>query len=310
MTPLTYQVGAVRMHLLSDGVFWSDGGAAFGVVPRVLWEKIIRPDGLNRIPLELRSLLIESDDRLILVDTGHGQKLSAKRREQLGLTGQARLLDELGYLGYRADDVRMVINTHLHADHCGGNTILDAEGRLAPAFPNATYVVQRLELADATYPNERTRNAYFHENFLPLTSLCDQNGAGVLRILSGDARINSQVRVQVMSGHTRAHQVVIVESQGQSAAFLGDVAGYAINLERLAWVPAFDVEPLVSMETKRGLRDWAFHDDILLFFQHDISIAAGRLRREGADGQNDGALWRVEPVAAMNEVHLNEESIR
>ena len=95
MTPLTYQVGALRVHLLSDGVFWSDGGAAFGVVPRVFWEKIIRPDALGRIAMELRSLLIESDDGLILVDTGHGHKLSAKRREQLGLTGQRRLLDEL-----------------------------------------------------------------------------------------------------------------------------------------------------------------------------------------------------------------------
>jgi glyoxylase-like metal-dependent hydrolase (beta-lactamase superfamily II) len=171
-------------------------------------------------------------------------------------------------------------------------------------------VVQRLELADATYPNERTRNAYFHENFLPLTNLCDQNGVGTLRILSGDARINSQVRVQVTPGHTRAHQVVIVESQGYSAVFLGDVAGYALNLERLAWVPAFDVEPLVSMETKRGLRDWAFHKDVLLFFQHDISVAAGRLRREEADGQSDAVLWRIEPVAAINEVHLSEESIR
>jgi glyoxylase-like metal-dependent hydrolase (beta-lactamase superfamily II) len=310
MTLLTYQVGAVRVHLLSDGVFWSDGGAAFGVVPRVLWEKIVRPDALNRIAMELRSLLIESDDGLILVDTGHGAKLSAKRREQLGLTGQRRLLDELADLGYDADDVRMVINTHLHADHCGGNTIVEAEGRLAPAFPSATYVVQRLELADATYPNERTRNAYFHENFLPLTNLCDANGAGMLRILSGDARINPQVRVQVTPGHTRAHQVVIVESQGQSAAFLGDAAGYALNLERLAWVPAFDVEPLVSMEIKRGLRDWAFHKDVLLFFQHDISVAAGRLCRDDAGEQGEGAMWRVEPVAPSNETHLNEESIR
>jgi glyoxylase-like metal-dependent hydrolase (beta-lactamase superfamily II) len=165
-------------------------------------------------------------------------------------------------------------------------------------------------LADATYPNERTRNAYFHENFLPLTDLCDANGVGTLRILSGDARLNPQVRVQVTPGHTRAHQVVIVESQGQSAVFLGDAAGYALNLERLAWVPAFDVEPLVSMETKRSLRDWAFHEDVLLFFQHDTSMAAGRLCRPEADAQGDGAMWRVEPVAALNDAHLDEESIK
>jgi glyoxylase-like metal-dependent hydrolase (beta-lactamase superfamily II) len=296
MTPLTYRVGAVRVHLLSDGVFWSDGGAAFGVVPRLLWEKIVQPDPYGRIAMDLRSLLIESDDGPILVDTGHGLKLPAKRREQLGLTSQRRLLDGLADLGCRPDDVRMVINTHLHADHCGGNTIYGPDGRLAPAFPNATYIVQRLELADATYPNERTRNAYYHENYLPLSNLCDRDGAGMLRILSGDARINAQVRVQVTPGHTRAHQVVIVESQGQAAVFLGDAAGHAYNLERLAWVPAFDVEPLVSMETKRGLRDWAFHNEVLLLFQHDVAMAAGRLRLEAASGPNEEARWRVEPA--------------
>jgi glyoxylase-like metal-dependent hydrolase (beta-lactamase superfamily II) len=287
MTPLTYQVGALRVHLISDGAWLTDGGGAFGVVPRVLWEKIMPPDPRNRIPMELRSCLIEAEDGLILVDTGHGAKLSAKRREQIGITAP-RLLDELAGLGYRPEDVRTVINTHLHADHCGGNTVFAAGGAPAPAFPNATYIVQRLELADATYPNERTRSTYFRENFLPLADL-DAAGANILRVVSGDTQITPQVRVQVTPGHTRAHQVVIIESQGAQAVFLGDAAGFAVHLERLAWVPAFDLEPAVSIETKRGLRDWAWRNDVLLLSQHDINLPAGRLRRAGDE-------WRVEPA--------------
>jgi len=139
MTPLTYQVGALRVHLISDGAWLTDGGGAFGVVPRLLWEKVMPPDPLNRIVMELRSCLIEAEDGLILVDTGHGAKLPAKRREQIGIAAP-QLLDALAGLGYRPEDVRTVINTHLHADHCGGNTFYAPDGRLAPAFPNATYI--------------------------------------------------------------------------------------------------------------------------------------------------------------------------
>lgn len=286
MASQTFQVGRVRVHLVSDGVFWTDGGAAFGVVPRMLWQRVIQPDEQNRIPMQLRCLLIESDGGLILVDTGYGDKLTAKRRDQLNLRGECRLQGELAALGYRPDDVRIVIDTHLHGDHCGGNTVYDADGRVRPAFPNATYLAQRLELADATYPNERTRNAYFAENFLPLTHLCGAGGESVLRVLHGDTQITphgseGEVRTLITPGHTRAHQVVIIESAGETAIFLGDAAPHAVTLERLAWVAAFDVEPLVSMETKRSLRDWAWRREALLFFQHDATLAAGRLVREG-----------------------------
>jgi glyoxylase-like metal-dependent hydrolase (beta-lactamase superfamily II) len=164
------------------------------------------------------------------------------------------------------------------------------DGEIAPAFPNATYLAQRLELADATYPNERTRNAYFAENFLPLGALCRGGSESVLRVLNGDTQVTAEVRTVITPGHTRAHQVVIVESGGETAAFLADCAPFAVSMEKLAWVAAFDVEPLVSMETRRSLRDWLWRRDALLLFQHDPQIAAGRLRREGE-------AWRVEPVA-------------
>ena len=296
MAPLTYRIGSTRIHLLSDGVYWTDAGGVFGVVPRVLWEKVIQPDALNRIPMDVRCMLVESSAGPILVDTGHGLKLPAKRLQQLNLVGPTRLLDDLAAVGYRPADVRMVINTHLHADHCGGNTYLDADGQLQPTFPNATYLVQRLELADATYPNERTRNTYFGENFLPLSALCDRDAQGVLRVLSGDTQITPEVRVQVTPGHTRSHQVVIVESSGDTGIFLAD-AGYVTNLERIAWAPAFDVEPLASIETRRALREWALSRRALLFFQHDVATPAGRLRREEDE-------WRVEPVAASQPPHV------
>ena len=228
MTSLTYQIGRVRARLINDGVFWSDGGAAFGVVPRTLWEKIIQPDASNRIPLALWSLLIESSEGLILVDTGHGHRLSPKRRELLGLSDDWRVDRCLADLGFAPADVRLVINTHLHADHCGGNIVYGPDKQLIPAFPNAAYVMQRLELADATYPNERTRNAYICENFLPLMNLCQDAEGGIVRVLSGDTRITSDVQVKLTPGHTRAHQVVIVESEGETGVFLGDVAGLAV----------------------------------------------------------------------------------
>ena len=295
MSTLTFQVGAVRLHLLTDGEFWLDGGAAFGLIPRVLWEKVAQPDASHRIPNQLRCLLIESDDGLILVDTGYGDKLSDKQRRQVGLQGERRLLGDLEAAGYSADDVRIVINTHLHADHCGGNTYWDADDEIAPTFPNAQYLIQRLELADATYPNERTRGAYFRENFLPLLGLCPGEGAERVRVLSGDTQITPEVRTLVTPGHTRAHQCVVIESRGETAIFLADAVAWAVSMERLAWVPAFDVEPLVSMETKRSLRDWAWRKDALLLFQHDPEMAAGRLRRNGED-------WQVEPARPISYV--------
>jgi glyoxylase-like metal-dependent hydrolase (beta-lactamase superfamily II) len=287
--PLTFQVGRLRLHLVSDGVFWTDAGGAFGVVPRTLWEKVIQPDALNRIPMYLRCLVIEEEDGPILVDTGYGDKLTPRRREQLSLQGTFRLHADLAAVGIRPDEICLVIDTHLHGDHCGGNTIYGPDGQVCAAFPNAAYMAQRLELADATYPNERTRNAYFVENFLPLGQLCRSDGDGVLRVLNGDTQITPHVRTQIAPGHTRAHQVVIVESAGETAIFLADAAPHAVTLEKLAWVAAFDVEPLVSMETKRSLRDWAWRRDALLFFQHDATMAAGRLRRENDE-------WRVEAV--------------
>jgi glyoxylase-like metal-dependent hydrolase (beta-lactamase superfamily II) len=277
--------GNTNLHVVSDGIYWEDGGGLFGLVPRALWEQVRTPDERNRLPFELWCLLIETDKQRILVETGYGDKVSKKERSFISLEGERRLLNSLEKLGIGASDVDLVINTHLHGDHCGGNTRYDENGDLVPTFPRATYCVQRLELADASFPNERTRGTYFPENFQPLDK------GGVLRVLWGDTRLNDEVRVIVTPGHTRAHQCVLVESGGQTAMYLGDLASWPIHLERLAWVPAYDIAPLISIETKRNVAHWAIDNHVLLFFDHHPEIIAGYLHPTERPDR-----FRLEPV--------------
>ena len=279
------QFGNVRFRLVSDGTYWEDGGGLFGLVPKALWSQIAVPDERNRLQFEMRCLLIESDEARILVDSGYGDKIPDKARAFISLEGERRLLGDLARLAIEPQDVDIVICTHLHADHCGGNTRFDENGELMPTFPRAAYCVQRLELADATYPNERTRATYLRDNFYPLEK------AGQLRVLDGNTRLSDEVRVIVTPGHTRAHQCVVVESAGQSALFLGDTASWPIHMERLSWVPAYDVEPLISIETKRNLARWAIEREALLIFEHHTEIKAGYLR---ATERSD--RFRLEPV--------------
>jgi glyoxylase-like metal-dependent hydrolase (beta-lactamase superfamily II) len=281
-------LGNVKLHIVSDGTYWEDGGGLFGLVPKALWERVMAPDERNRLPFEERCLLIETTEQRVLVDTGYGDKLSDKARGFISLEGERRLLKSLEALGIGPLDIDLVINTHLHADHCGGNTYYDEDGEAVPTFPWATYYVQRLELADATFPNERTRGTYHAENFRPLER------GGQLRVLWGDTRLTDEIRVVVTPGHTRAHQCVVVESGGQTAVFLGDLASWPIHMERLAWVPAYDVEPMVSIETKRNLAQWAVEKRALLIFEHHPEIVAGYLHATERPDR-----FRLEPVTTF-----------
>lgn len=269
------RIGNAECFLVSDGEFRIDGGGHFGLVPKVLWEKFFPADELNRVATALNCLLILSEGKRILVDTGFGRKLSPKELEIYGLQGErSDLLNNLQRLGFAPEDIDIVINTHLHSDHCGGNTIL-RDGKAVPTFPNAQYWIQRLEWADALYPNERTRNTYLPENLLPIQE------AGQLHLLFGDTRVTGEVRCQVTRGHTRAHQCVIIESAEEAAIFLGDLASMAIKMERLGWISAFDAEPMETLETKRSIRNWALEKHALLIFEHDLHMPMGYLVKEG-----------------------------
>ncbi len=277
------RLGEAELIVVSDGRWWLDAGGHFGVVPRVLWEPIIALDDRHRVPMALNCLLIRSAGKTILVDTGLGTKLSPKEQDRFGFRPTTGLLDSLGQHGVSPEDVDIVINTHLHADHCGGNTVLDSRDRLTPTFPRSEYWIQRLEWADARYPNERTSKTYLPENLLPLEE------SGQLRLLYGDTAVTDEVRCVVTPGHTRAHQSVVICSKGQKAIYLGDLAPWKENMEKLAWAPAADVEPLETLETKRAVRQWVLEENVLLLFEHDPRLAAGFLRGHGED-------LHVEPV--------------
>lgn len=278
--PYTLNIGSIRCHIISDGIQWSDGGGFFGLVPRILWEPIIRPDERNRIPVTLRSLLIESDAGLILIDTGQGDKLGEREWRRFGMEHRLeRLIGELQAVGFGPEDVDVVLFTHLHADHAGGATRWANQNNpasgIVPTFPNARYLAQRVEMAEAAFPNERTRGTYFPQNWQPLEA------AGLLEIVDGDQRLAGGVYTQVVPGHTSSIQAIWVESGGESLLFLGDTCSWAAHLDRLAWVPAFDIHPMQSIEGKRRLRAQALECNSLLVFQHDSQVVTGRLAEGG-----------------------------
>jgi glyoxylase-like metal-dependent hydrolase (beta-lactamase superfamily II) len=285
-----FSLGDIHIHLISDGVVWVDSGGAWGLVPRALWSRYLPPDEQSRVPMVLTCLLVRAAGKTLVVDSGLGDKLNRKMAELWGL-GRPRgtLLDGLARLGVAPADVDLVINTHLHADHCAGNTCVGPDGEIAPTFPNARYVVQRREFEDAMQPNERTRATYFPDNYAPL------HERGQLRLLDGDTTLLPGVRAVVTPGHTPGHQSVLFESSGQSALFVADLASYAIQFERLGWMTAYDVEPLVTLETKRRWQRWALESRGLLIFQHDTQIAAARFVENERGGR------ALEPVAAEYE---------
>ena len=278
--PHTLKIGAIRCHILSDGIHLIDGGGFFGVVPRVMWQKVIEPNGDNMTPSDDRSLLIESDAGLILVDVGYGDKLNAKTRARLGIKSTSeRLLGQLGQIGFTPEDIDMVLLTHYHGDHVGGATRWAEpdcpSSGIVPTFPNARYLGQRIDLAEASFPNERTSATYHSDNWLPLLR------AGKLHVVDGPQRLATGVRTDIAPGHTASLQMVWVEDGGESLLFLGDAANWAVHLDRLAWVPSFDIFPMTSIETKRRIRSEALERDALLVFQHDPSVISGRLECVG-----------------------------
>ena len=287
--PLTHSftLGTLKCHSLESGTQCLDGGAMFGVVPKPLWSRRITPDDRNRIPLAMRCLLIEHPDGLVLIDTGLGNKEDAKFRDIYGVDnagpgGRTRLEAALAETGVAPADVRWVINTHLHFDHAGGNTLEEqdqngvAVGGAKLTFPNATYVVQWGDLDFARHPNERTRASYLPHNFEPVAE------AGKWRLLHGDVDVLPGVSVRVTPGHVPYHQSVLLRSGGETLFYLADVMPTRHHLP-LAWIMGYDLEPLRTLESKRKLVREALEEEWLLFFEHDPDIVMGRVG-EGEKG--------------------------
>ncbi len=255
-------LGDFELTYLSDGGYFADGGAIFGVVPKPLWERRIKPDEKNRLRLGMNSLLIRTGNQTILVETGAGPKLSEKEKE-IYQPGEA-LLKSFEEARVAPDEVDIVINTHLHFDHCGWNTYY-RDGKPVPTFPRAKYYVQRGEWNYANEQRERDRVSYISDNYNPLVE------SGQMQLLDGDQQVVPGVSVRVFPGHTRHMQAVIIESGGQRACYISDLIPTHAHLD-LTWVMAYDLFPLETIESRKVFYKDAVPQKWLVIFTHDADM--------------------------------------
>ncbi|MDQ7024716.1 MAG: MBL fold metallo-hydrolase [Anaerolineae bacterium] len=287
------KIGDIEIHLINDCRVMVDGGGAFGLVPRILWQRYFKPTDDNMIPMNQTCLFVRANGKNIIVDTGLGTKLNDKVRRIFRIEAEGGLLTGLAKLGVLPEEIDLVIDTHLHSDHAGGNTkfVEGSTDEVEATFPNAEYVVQRREYEDAMQPNERTAATYFPFNYQPLVE------SGQMRLLDGDEELLPGITGIVTPGHTPAHMSIRFESKGEHAAFLCDLASYAVHFERIAWMTAYDVEPLRTLETKRIWQQWALDNDAIVIFPHDVKRPIGRLTQT-----ERGAII----VEAIDEPYVNE----
>jgi glyoxylase-like metal-dependent hydrolase (beta-lactamase superfamily II) len=265
-------LGNIQIRVVSDGTFSLDGGAMFGIVPKILWQEAIPSDTSNRIELGLNCLLIVTPRHKLLVDTGIGKKLDPKFAEIYAISKKQDLLQSLRDLDVDPDEIDFVINTHLHFDHAGGNT-REENGALTTTFPRAQYIIQRGEWQNAVKPDDRTKASYLEENLLPVES------SGQLELIDGDCEIVKGVRTLVTGGHTEYHQCVFVEGDGRTLLYLGDLIPTAHHV-RVPWVMGYDLYPLDTMKMKKQLMKDALVNDWILAFEHDTRVGLGHLVKQ------------------------------
>lgn len=272
-----YRVGEFDIAVVSDGEIRMDGGAVFGLIPRVMWEPVVGSENIDtehRVGQQLNCMVVRRGDDVVLVETGMGDKHGPRVREKIFPGDYGYLLQSLAEAGVTPEQVTAVANTHLHADHCGWNTVL-RDGEPVPTFPNARYYIQQGEYEAAMHPNDRTRGTYFPENFEPLER------AGQLELVDGERDIVPGLRFLPTPGHTQDHASIVLSSGGETAIYTGDLVHHEVQVERPAWISAFDIMPLVSLETKKALAEKAIREGALLICVHNTFPGVGRLRQEG-----------------------------
>jgi len=265
------RVGDFELTVLSDGNYWADGGSMFGVVPKALWSKRIEADERNRIPVGLNSILVRTGDHNVLIETGIGAKLDDRMRRVF--EPQEKLLRSFEQAGVAPEEIDIVINTHLHFDHCGWNTVRE-NGRLRPTFPRARYFAQEGELRHARLQLERDRVSYLTENYDPLVE------SGQMELLRGSREIVPGISVEVFPGHTEHMQAVLIQSGGATACYISDLIPDRAHLD-LTWVLSFDLFPLQTIESRKRFYARAVPEQWLVLFTHDVTKPWARVRATG-----------------------------
>ncbi len=283
--PTSLQIGPYKAYSVPTGLFRLDGGAMFGTVPKVLWSKTNPTDEQNRILMECRTLLLVSDDRKVLIDTGNGSDFVAKYGEKFGgkfaemfgvdQSGTS-LLSSLKKQGITPDQITDVILTHLHFDHAGGATCDDGQGHIVPTFPNATYYIQQANLDTARKPNRRERASYLTPNFEPLFA------HDVVKVLDGPTEVAPHIHVSISNGHTLGQQNVLVSDGKTSLFYCADLIPTSTHI-KLAWVMGYDIQPVLILEEKEKILKQASENNWYLFFEHDPYVEAAQVAFDGKD---------------------------
>lgn len=255
-------LGDFELISVPDGNYWLDGGAFFGVIPKVMWQKKAAPDKKNRVATGLNSVVVRTGSQTILIETGMGNKLSEK---MVSIYGQpAKFLDNLSAAGIAPEDIDIVINSHLHFDHCGWNTVRRGD-KLAATFPRAKYYVQEGEWRHAQEPNERDTISYIGDNYDPLVK------SGQMTLLKGDQEIVPGVSVRIFPGHTRHMQAIVLRSGGKTACYISDLIPTTAHLD-IAWVMAFDLFPVETMQSRKQYYRESTEGGWLTLFTHDPEV--------------------------------------
>lgn len=272
------EIGDFRITLVRAGRYLWDGGAMFGVVPKTLWSKTQPADALNRIEAGLNCFVIEDDRQRILVETGIGVRHDERARERIGMPDPPDLRESLAAHGFEPGSIDIVVNTHLHWDHIGGNTV-DEGGRVLPALPHARYIAQRGELEHARDQHPRDAVSYRPVNYEPLIE------TGRMELMDGDGDIAPGIEVRVAPGHNRNMTIVIVRSGGQTWCHLADLSMYAAQVTP-TWVSGFDLYPIECIDNKTRILGQAAHEGWWCSFAHDPKVAFAKI--EVQEGK-----WRI-----------------
>lgn len=261
-------LGDFELTIYTDGVFYLDGGAMFGVVPKPLWEKRAPADASNRILMGTNCVLVRTGKHTVLIETGIGDKLPPKLQSVYG--SSPRLMQGLEATGVRPEEVDIVVNSHLHFDHCGWNTRLEESGAVVPTFPNARYFAHRGEVEHGHLQLERDRVSYISENYDPLVE------SGQMTLVDGDQEIVPGISVEMFPGHTAQLMAVHVDSGGKRASYVSDLVPTSAHLEP-AWVLGYDLYPLTCIEERKRLYQRAIPEKWLLLFTHDHHTPMGHV---------------------------------
>jgi glyoxylase-like metal-dependent hydrolase (beta-lactamase superfamily II) len=262
----------MKISYFNINSFRVDGGAMYGVVPKLLWNRVYPANEDNMIILTLHSLVIETEGRVVLIDTGFGDKQSEKFFSHFDIFEGDGLVEGLAKLGYKPTDITDVIHTHLHYDHCGGGIAINEEGQYYAVFPNAKYHISKVQWEWALNPNVREADSFLKENILPIKEL------GVLNLIENEGEIIPRIEVRFFNGHTKGQMVPIVHlPNGKKLVFTADLFPSTAHIH-LAWNMSYDVEPLVTMKEKEAFLNEAINGDYIFFYQHDKYTECSKLK--------------------------------